>query len=200
MKILVTGFEPFGGESRNPSLEAVMALPGEIMGAVIVKCAVPVTFAGAGCRVLEAIEREEPDAVLCVGQAGGRSALTPERVALNLDDASIPDNAGAQPVDLPIDPAGRSALFSTLPVKKMVAAIQAAGVPAQLSLSAGTFVCNHLLYTVLAYLEAHRPAVRAGFLHVPFLPEQAAAHPGAPSLPAEEILKGLIAALTALIP
>lgn len=198
MKILLTAFEPFGGERINAAQEAAALVKNEIAGARIVKTDVPVVFGKSIEAVVTAIRQEQPDAVLCLGQAGGRSGLTPERVAINLDDARIPDNAGNQPADRPIFPDGAPAYFSTLPVKAMVRAIQQAGLPASLSNSAGTFVCNHLMYGTLYHLARSWPQTRGGFLHVPFLHEQAAERPGTPSLSREEIAAGVEAALKAI--
>ena len=198
MKILLTAFEPFGGEKINAAQEAAALVKNEIAGAKIVKMAVPVVFGESVEAVVSAIRREKPDAVLCLGQAGGRAELTPERVAINLDDARIPDNAGNQPIDRPIYADGAPAYFSTLPVKAMVRAIRQAGLPASLSNSAGTFVCNHLMYGTLYHLARFCPRTRGGFLHVPFLHEQAAERPGTPSLSGEEIAAGIEAAIKAI--
>lgn len=199
MKLLLTAFDPFGGERINPALEAVKQMPDQIGGVQILKLEVPTVFGKSIETVAAAIRRERPDAVLCIGQAGGRRALTPEWVAINIDDARIPDNEGNQPIDRPIVADGPAAYFSTLPVKAMVQAMREAGVPAELSNSAGTFVCNHLLYGVLHILVREYPGVRGGFLHVPFIPEQAAARPSpVPSLPLEEIVRGLEAAVRAI--
>ena len=199
MKILLTAFEPFGGEKVNAAQEAAALVKNEIAGARIVKMDVPVVFGESVEAVVSAIRREHPDAVLCLGQAEGRAELTPERVAINLDDARIPDNAGNQPIDRPIDPDGAPAYFSTLPVKAMVRAIQQAGLPARLSNSAGTFVCNHLMYGTLCHLARFCPRTRGGFLHVPVLHEQAAERTGTPSLSREEIAAGVEAALKAIV-
>ena len=155
-------------------------------------------MAAALAPVAEAIEREAPDAVLCLGQAGGRAAITPERVAINVDDARIPDNAGEQPVDRPTVPGGPAAYFATLPVKAMAEAIRAAGVAAEVSNTAGTFVCNHLMYAVLHLLAERYPGVRAGFMHVPFVPEQTGDKPGQPSMPLADMVRGLTAAVGAI--
>ena len=192
MKLLLTAFDPFGGGTINPALEAVK-LVGMVAGVDIIKLEVPTVFGASVDTVISAIEKHLPDAVLCVGQAGGRTGLTPERVAINIDDARIPDNEGHQPVDRPIAAEGPAAYFSTLPVKAMTAAIRQAGLPSDLSNTAGTFVCNHLMYGVLHHLAKHHPAIRSGFLHVPFLPQQ-----GSPSLPLEDIAKGIEAAITAI--
>lgn len=198
MKLLLTAFEPFGGEAVNPAEEAMGRMPDRVGDVEIVKLAVPVTFAGCLAPVAEAIEREAPDAVLCLGQAGGRAAITPERVAVNVDDARIPDNAGEQPVDRPTVPGGPAAYFATLPVKAMAEAIRAAGVAAEVSNTAGTFVCNHLMYAVLHLLAERYPGVRAGFMHVPFVPEQTGDKPGQPSMPLADMVRGLTAAVGAI--
>ena len=192
MKLLLTAFDPFGGGTINPALEAAK-LVGMVAGVDIIKLEVPTVFGTSVDTVISAIEKHLPDAVLCVGQAGGRTGLTPERVAINIDDARIPDNEGHQPVDRPIAAEGPAAYFSTLPVKAMTAAIRQAGLPSDLSNTAGTFVCNHLMYGVLHHLAKHHPAIRSGFLHVPFLPQQ-----GSPSLPLEDIARGIEAAITAI--
>ena len=198
MKILLTAFEPFGGETVNPAQEAAALVKNEIAGAEIVKISVPVVFGKSIETVLQAMEKERPDAVLCLGQAGGRAGLTPERVAINLNDASMPDNGGNRPVDQPIFPDGPAAYFSTLPVKAMVSAIRQAGVPASLSNSAGAYVCNHLMYGVLYHIARSFPAMRGGFMHVPYLHEQVLTRPGTPSLSREDMVKGIEAALKAI--
>lgn len=199
MKILVTGFDPFGKETINPAWEAVRRLPATIAGAQIVTLQVPTVFDQAASVVHAAIVREQPDVVLDIGQAGGRSGLTPERVAINLNDAGIADNQGNQPVDQPIQADGAAAYFTQLPVKAMVAAIRAAGLPGYLSTTAGTFVCNHLMYQV-QYQRAHEfPRLRAGFMHIPFLPSQVSARPGVPSLALTDDVRGITAAITAIV-
>ena len=195
MKILLTAFDAFGGETINPALKAVSLVKAP-EGAELVKLEVPTVFGTSVDVVAAAMEREQPDAVVCVGQAGGRSCITPERVAINLMDAGIADNEGNLPVDLPVVPGGENALFSTLPVKAIVAAIQAADIPAQLSCSAGTFVCNQLLYGVLNLCQEQFPNTLAGFIHVPFLPEQTVDRPEMPSLPLASIVTALEAALS----
>lgn len=195
--ILVTAFEPFGGEDRNPALDAMRALPETIAGTHIATRVVPTEFNRSIRVVTEAIEKTQPVAVLAIGQAGGRAAVTPERVAINLDDARIPDNAGVQPLDQPIVAAGPAAYFSTLPVKAMVQAIRAAGVPAELSHTAGTYVCNHLLYGILHHLrDSH---TRGGFVHVPYASEQVAGCADTPSLPLDSIVTALTAAIEAIV-
>lgn len=199
MKLLITAFEPFGGETVNPAQLAVASLPARVGTVELIRLTLPVEFDRSLALAAQAIARERPDAVLCVGQAGGRDALTPERVAINCDDARIPDNAGAQPVDCPVAADGPAAYFATLPVKAMTAAIRAAGAPARLSNTAGTYVCNHLMYGVLHLLARQYPGVRGGFLHLPYTKEQAAAQPQpTPGLPLEVMVRGLEAAVAAI--
>ncbi|MGP4116675.1 pyroglutamyl-peptidase I [Levilactobacillus zymae] len=199
MKILVTGFDPFDHATVNPAWEAVRRLPATVKTATIVTQEIPTVF-GQSAEVLHAaIVRERPDVVLSIGQAGGRAALTPERVAINLDDARIADNAGQRPQDQSIQPTGAPAYFTQLPVKEMVAAIQQAGLPAQLSTTTGTFVCNHLMYQAQYLRATEFPDLRAGFLHIPFLPEQVIHRPGTPSLALADAVRGITAALEAII-
>lgn len=174
MKILFTGFDPFGGEIVNPAWEAVAALPDTVAGVQIAKQQLPTIFGRAGEVLIDAIRREQPDAVICVGQAGGRTAVCLERIAVNLRDSGAKDNAGRIAQDEPIVPGGPAAYFATIPVKKIRDAVAAEGIPAQLSNSAGLFVCNDAMYTLLWYLEKHCPGTPGGFVHVPFIPEQAA--------------------------
>ena len=197
MKILLTAFDPFGGASINPALEAVKLVADRLAGVEIVKIEVPTVFGLSIRTVTEAMDREQPDAVLCIGQAGGRPDLTPERIAINIDDARIPDNRGNQILDVPVVAGGPAAYFSTLPVKAMVAKIREAGLPASLSNTAGTFVCNHLMYGVLHHAATHCPQVRAGFMHVPFVPSQVTERP-APSMAVTDIARGIEAAIAAI--
>ena len=192
-KLLVTGFDPFGGEKINPAWEAVKRLPDVVGDLALTKIEVPTVFGLAGKTVLAAAKDLKPDFILCVGQAGGRSAVTPEVIGINLREAGIPDNAGNQPRFAPCVPGGENAYFATLPVRRMVAAIREAGLPASLSFSAGAFVCNDLLYSVLRATEG--TVVRAGFIHGPYLPEQTR---DKPSLPLEDIVKALTAAIAVL--
>lgn len=177
-KLLITGFNPFGGESVNPAFEAVRLLPDEIAGFELCKLEIPTEFIRSGVILKGALRTEQPDTVLCVGQAGGRTAVTPERVAINLMDARIPDNTGYQPIDEPIAPDGPAAYFSTLPVKAIAERIQSAGLPAVVSNTAGTYVCNNLLYTLLHTAALEYPGLRGGFLHVPYAIEQLPGKPG----------------------
>ena len=199
MKILLTGFEPFGGESINPAKEAVKLVKDEIKGAQIVKCYVPVVFGKAIETVHEAMKKENPDAVLLIGQAGGRYEITPERVAINCDDGRIPDNEGNQPVDQPVMADGPAAYFSSLPIKKMVEYMKAANVPAAVSNTAGTYVCNHLMYGVLYYLDKEFPDTIGGFMHVPFLHEQVMNKKETASLSKDDVVKGIEASLEAIV-
>lgn len=199
MKILVTGFDPFGGEKVNPALEAVKSLPSEIHGAEIHWVEIPTVFYKSSDVLEEEIVRYQPDVVLCIGQAGGRVSLTPERVAINLDDARIPDNEGNQPIDIPIREDGRSAYFSTLPIKAMVQAIKKEGLPATVSNTAGTFVCNHLMYQTLYLADKRFPDMRAGFMHIPYMTEQVVNKPNAASMCLTDIVRGIEAAIGAIV-
>ena len=199
MKILITGFDPFGGETVNPAYEAVKLLPDTIAGAEIIKLEVPTRFHRAGAVLEDAMQRHKPDAVICVGQAGGRAAITPEKVAINLMDGRIPDNAGYQPVDVPIREDGETAYFTSLTVKAMVQRMRDAGIPAAVSYTAGTYVCNYLLYTLLYLIDKKYPNVRGGFIHVPYAMEQVINKPlGTPSMDLRQIARGLETAVEAV--
>lgn len=198
MKILITAFDPFGEDVINPALEAVKLVADKIGNATVVKQEVPTVFRKSIEVVAEAIRREKPDAVICVGQAGGRFDLTPERVAINVDDARIKDNEGNQPIDMPIYENGETAYFSTLPVKAIVQEIRKAGLPSSVSNTAGTFVCNHLFYGLMYYINKEFNGIRGGFIHVPFIPEQVVNRPApAPYMSQIDIAKGLEAAIRA---
>lgn len=199
MKILVTGFDPFGGEAVNPAIESVKRLPDEILGAAIIKLEIPTVVHQSLAVIREAICRENPDMILSIGQAGGRAEITVERIGINVDDCRIPDNAGNQPVDEKIAADGPDAYFVTLPIKRMVQAMQEAGIPASVSNSAGTFVCNHVTYGVRHMIETEFPGKRSGFIHIPYLPSQAATKKGMPSMALDLIVKGLQAAIEAMI-
>jgi pyroglutamyl-peptidase len=202
--VLLTGFEPFENEAVNPSWEAVRAFDGVQLdtpaGRVqLIARQLPCVFGNANQVLSELLATLEPDLVIAVGQAGGRADLSIERVAINVDDARIPDNARRQPIDVAIVEQGPAAYFSTLPIKAIVRALRAAGVPASVSQTAGTFVCNHVFYGLQHYLALHAPQVRGGFIHIPYLPQQAAAHPGQPSLGLASVIEGLrIAVQTSL--
>lgn len=187
MKIIVTGFDPFGGETINPSIECVKALP-EIEGVELIRLELPTVFKESAKRLNEVINDVKPDAVLSVGQAGGRPGITMERIAINVDDARIPDNISQQPIDETIQTEGEAAYFTTLPIKRIVKAIREAGISAEVSNSAGTFVCNHIMYqSLFAATKADKP-FKAGFMHIPFIPEQTT---DKPSLPLEESTRAL---------
>lgn len=199
MRILVTGFDPFGGETINPAIEAVKKLPNRIAGAEIIKLEIPTVFDKSALIVNQMLGEERIDYVLHIGQAGGRAALTPERIAINLDDARIPDNEGNQPIDEPIIPEGESAYFSQLPIKAMVSYMKEEDLPASISNTAGTFVCNHIMYQTLHQTHTNYPQVKAGFMHIPFLPEQVLGQTDLPSLTLAEIVRGVEASLRAII-
>lgn len=192
-KLLITGFEPFGGEKINPSWEAVKLLPDEIGNFSLTKIEVPVVFGKAADTVIEKAEEINADAVICVGQAGGRTGVTPEMVAVNLRFASIPDNEGKQPKDVPVIEDGENAYFSTLPVRKMTAAVSEAEITSSVSYSAGTYVCNDLIYSVLHRFK--NTGTKACFIHVPFIPEQTT---DKPSMELETIAKALEIAIEAI--
>lgn len=195
-KVLITGFEPFGGESINPSWEVAKILAKQPhIDAVQLPC----VFDRSLDVLREKIQALQPDVVICIGQAGGRSSIEIERVAINLNDASIPDNQGNQPIDTAIVPHAPAAYFTTLPAKAMVQAVKNAGVPASLSLSAGSYVCNHAMFGLLHFLAENFPQTRGGFIHIPFLPEQGVQHRNAPTMALDTLVKGLnIAVETAL--
>ena len=193
-QLLITGFEPFGGESVNPSWEAVKSLP-EIIGSFqLTKQQIPVEYGKAADLVTEQASLCKADVILCVGQAGGRSGVTPEAIGINLRDATAPDNAGLLQQNIPVIPGGPAAYFATAPVRDMVKAIQAENISASLSLSAGTYVCNDVLYTLLH--RYHGTNTKVGFIHVPYLPKQA--KEGVPSLSLEKIVIALTAAISAI--
>lgn len=200
MSVLLLAFESFGGEQINPSLEVALRLEGAIIGShrVVVQV-LPVAFAHAAVPLRAALQREQPQYVLALGQAGGRSELSLERVAINLIDARIADNAGAQPLDIPVIANGPAAYFATLPIKAMRRALLERGIPTQLSLTAGSFVCNQVFYLLMHELAASGASARAGFIHVPYLPAQAASHPGTPSMALQTMLEGIRCAIACAI-
>ena len=188
--ILVTGFDPFGGEPINPAWEAVKELNGyESNGYTVVTKMIPTVRYDSVNTVREAIREYNPEAILLVGQAGGRPDITVERVAINVDDFRIPDNKGNQPKDEIIVEGGNPAYFATLPIKHMVSGLQHAGIPASISNTAGTFVCNHIFYGVAH--EVHDKGIRCGFVHIPYLPSQVVTKPGQPSMSKEVVIQGL---------
>jgi pyroglutamyl-peptidase len=191
MQALVTGFEPFGGDGVNPSFEALKRLPPRLGALAIATRSLPVVYGAALPALSAAIAAVTPDIVLCTGLAGGRAELSLERVAINIDDARIPDNGGNQPIDRPVVAGGAAAYFATLPIKAAVAALRAAGLPAAVSNSAGTFLCNHVFYGLMHEAAPGTRRFRGGFLHLPYLPRQAARQPGAPSMALEQIVEGI---------
>lgn len=193
-RLLITGFDPFGGQPVNPSWEAVRRLPNEIGDYTLTKLRIPTVFGAAAQAVLKTAQSVQPDVILSIGQAGGRSAVTPEVVGLNLREAGIPDNAGNQPSARPVVEGAPAAYFATVPVREMVRAINAAGLPGALSYSAGVYVCNDVLYTLLHHFDG--TPTRVGFIHVPFLPEQA--QNGQPSLTLDQMTRALECAIQAL--
>ncbi|WP_252223590.1 MULTISPECIES: pyroglutamyl-peptidase I [unclassified Clostridium] len=191
MKVLITGFDPFGGESINPALEAVKKLPNTISNAEIIKLEIPTVFKKSLEKIEENILAHKPDIVISIGQAGGRFGITPERVAINIDDARIADNEKNQPIDLKVFEDGENAYFTTLPIKAMVKEMQESGIPSSVSNSAGTFVCNHVMYGVLYMINKKYPNIKGGFIHVPYIPSQVVNKPNMPSMSIEDISKGL---------
>jgi pyroglutamyl-peptidase len=196
--ILLTGFEPFGGDAINPSEEIAREInDATIARHNVVGALLPCVFGAAIKEVKRLIKIHEPDIVICLGQAGGRAEITPERVAINIDDARIPDNAGQHPIDKPVVKDGPAAYFSTLPIKAIVHELRRREIPALVSQTAGTFVCNHVFYGLMHELALHRERVRGGFIHVPYLPEQA--KPGQPSLPFETMTQAVRVAIETCI-
>lgn len=199
MKILVTGFDPFGGESINPAIESVKRLPDEVKGAQIIKLEIPTVIGKSMDKIRDAVKEHQPDVLLSVGQAGGRPDITVERVGINIDDCRIPDNEGNQPIDTPIVEGGPEAYFMSLPIKAMVDACVKAGIPASVSNTAGTFICNHVAYGGAHLAATEYPHMRSGFIHIPFLPQQVVDKRGMPSMDLEMIVKGLVCCLEAIV-
>ncbi len=199
MKILVTGFDPFGGEKINPAIESVKRLPDKILDSQIIKLEIPTVYMKSLEAIDKAIQKYNPDVILSIGQAGGRPDITVERVGINIDDYRIRDNEGNQPIDKPIFEDGKSAYFSKLPIKAMVENIQKNNIPASISNTAGTFVCNHVLYGVAYLLDKKYPNKKSGFIHIPFLPEQVIDKRGQASMSLDVIVKGLTSAIEAII-
>jgi pyroglutamyl-peptidase len=192
--ILLTGFEPFGGESINPSWEVVSALKDQTLsdGSRIAVARLPCAFGLSLEALQQHILHHQPEIVVCVGQAGGRTEMSIERIAINVDDARLPDNQGAQPIDLAIEENGPVAYFSTLPLKAIVAALKQKSIPAAVSQSAGTYVCNHVFYGLMHSAAAQPSIKRAGFVHIPYLPVQAVHHPGTASMSFETMVAGML--------
>lgn len=198
MKVLITGFDPFDGEAINPAWEAVNALPDVIDGIEVIKVQIPTVFKKSAKKLFETIEAVKPDAVICVGQAGGRFDFNVERIAINVDDARIPDNEGKQPIDEKIFEDGENAYFATLPIKAMVEEARKAGVPASVSNTAGTFVCNHIMYSLLYYISKNNLNIRGGFIHVPYIAQQVNGKKNMPFMEVTTITKGLEASIRSL--
>lgn len=198
MKVLITGFDPFGGEKINPAWEAVRALPDNIDGIEVVKLQIPTVFKKSAKKLFENIDSVKPDVVICVGQAGGRYEFSVERVAINVDDGRIPDNDGYQPVDSPVFEDGENAYFSTLPIKAIVEEVKKDGIPAAVSNTAGTYVCNHIMYSLLYYLNKNNLNSKGGFIHVPFIPEQVVEKKNTPYMELTRITKALEISIKAI--
>ncbi len=198
MKVLITAFEPFGGQKVNSALEVMKALPDCLGKLRILKQELPTVFYKSIQTAWRAIEQSKPDVVISLGQAGGRSCISIERIAINIDDTEMADNEGNKPIDRPIFEDGENAYFSTLPIKEMVEAIKAAKIPAEISNSAGTYVCNHLMYGILYKINKERLNIGAGFMHLPFIPEQVVEQPGRPSMSLNDIVRGVKAACRVL--
>jgi len=199
-KVLLTGFDPFGGETTNPALESVKKLDGVKIGDyLIVAREIPTVFNESIAKLEDYMKEIDPSLIICVGQAGGRPDVTIERIAINVNDARIPDNKGQQPIDTAVVEGGPAAYWSTLPIKAIVKAMREKGVPASVSQTAGTFVCNHIFYGLMNLLEQGGNRIRGGFIHIPFLPEQAAAYPGQSSMALDTIVKGLKTGVEAAI-
>lgn len=200
MKILVTGFDPFDKDIINPAYEAVKKLPDTIKDATIIKLEIPTSFERSKLTLEKAIEEQNPDVVLSVGQAGGRNEITVEKVAINLLEARIKDNDGYQPSDKPIREDGDVAYFTNLPIKGIVAHIRQNNIPANISYTAGTFVCNSVMYNILYLIDKKYPNLKGGFIHVPFLPEQAATKTPIPSsMSLDTIVKALELSIEAIV-
>jgi len=191
MKILVTGFEPFDGESINPALEAVMRLKDHYENTTVIKASLPVVFYKSLSILETLIEKHDPDVILCIGQAGGRTHVSIERVGINIDDARIPDNEGQQPIDYPIIENSPAAYFSNLPIKAITNAIQLQGIPATVSNSAGTYVCNHVMFGLMDLIAQKYPQKRGGFIHVPYVPEQVVSQANMPSMSLNDIVTAI---------
>jgi len=191
MKALVAGFDAFGGDKVNPSALAVRQLKRKLGGVVVHTAVLPTSYARSAIALRGAIHEVRPDLVLCVGQAGGRAELCLERVAINVQDARIKDNDGKQPIDRPVVREGPAAHFATLPIKACVAEMRKAGLPAAVSNTAGTFVCNNVFYALMDLAARHPIPMRGGFLHIPYVPEQVARLGNAPSMALDDIVRGI---------
>lgn len=198
MKVLITGFDPFGGERVNPAWEAVKAMKSNIDGIEVVKLQIPTVFKKSAEKLYAGIEEHKPDVVICIGQAGGRYDISVERVAINMDDGRIPDNEGYQPIDTPVYADGESAYFATLPIKGIVEEVKLAKIPASVSNTAGTYVCNHIMYSLLYYISKNNLNIKGGFIHVPYITEQVVDKKNMPYMEVSTITKALECAVQAL--
>ncbi|MGL4970822.1 pyroglutamyl-peptidase I [Cetobacterium sp.] len=198
MKVLITGFDPFGGESINPAWEAVNAMQDVIDGIELVKLQIPTVFKKSAEKLFAGIEEHKPDIVMCIGQAGGRYDISVERVAINMDDGRIPDNEGYQPIDTAVYEDGENAYFATLPIKGIVEEIKAAHIPASVSNTAGTYVCNHIMYSLLYYISKNNLNIKGGFIHVPYITQQVVDKKNMPYMEVATITKALESAVKAL--
>jgi pyroglutamyl-peptidase len=199
MKALITGFDPFNGESINPAFQAIKGMPNNIADCQIIKLEIPTVFNKSIDILKNAINDHNPDIVICVGQAGGRFDITPEYVAINLDEARIPDNEGNKPSGSSIIESGNNAYFTSLPVKAIIKELKSNNIPAKISYTAGTFVCNHLFYGLMHMIQNNHPTIKGGFLHVPYLPEQVVDKNNQPYMSLDMITEGLTLALKSTI-
>ncbi|WPC25274.1 pyroglutamyl-peptidase I [Brachyspira hyodysenteriae] len=191
MKALITGFEPFDKEEINPSWEAVSSLHNNIDDIEIIKLKLPTVFKKSYEKLFDSLENIKPDIVICVGQAGGRYEISLERVAINIDDAKIKDNEGNQPIDEIIFNDGENAYFSTLPIKRIKEELNKISIPSAISNTAGTFVCNHIMYSLLYYIKKNNLNIKGGFIHVPYITEQILDKPNTPYMTKDMIVKAL---------
>ncbi|MGL4671912.1 MAG: pyroglutamyl-peptidase I [Cetobacterium sp.] len=198
MKVLITGFDPFGGESINPAWEAVNAMQDMVDGIEVIKLQIPTVFKKSAEKLFAGIDEHKPDVVMCIGQAGGRYDISVERVAINMDDGRIPDNEGYQPIDTPVYEDGENAYFATLPIKGIVEEIKAAHIPASVSNTAGTYVCNHIMYSLLYYISKNNLNIKGGFIHVPYITQQVVDKKNMPYMEVSTITKALESAVKAL--
>ena len=198
MKVLITGFDPFGGESINPAWEAVNAMQDMVDGIEVIKLQIPTVFKKSAEKLFAGIDEHKPDVVKCIGQAGGRYDMSVERVAINMDDGRIPDNEGYQPIDTPVYEDGENAYFATLPIKGIVEEIKAAHIPASVSNTAGTYVCNHIMYSLLYYISKNNLNIKGGFIHVPYITQQVVDKKNMPYMEVSTITKALESAVKAL--
>ncbi|MGL4627932.1 pyroglutamyl-peptidase I [Cetobacterium sp.] len=198
MKVLITGFDPFGGESINPAWEAVNAMQDMVDGIEVIKLQIPTVFKKSAEKLFAGIDEHKPDVVMCIGQAGGRYDMSVERVAINMDDGRIPDNEGYQPIDTPVYEDGENAYFATLPIKGIVEEIKAAHIPASVSNTAGTYVCNHIMYSLLYYISKNNLNIKGGFIHVPYITQQVVDKKNMPYMEVSTITKALESAVKAL--